>query len=144
MVSCKAGGLQRRGTLKSCIAQSFHHIIGTTLFYIRQEFLPAYFFLEEVVLTFYISINWEECSRQANSLACKLTKAPQLPKTSTHKFTNSPTPKPINSKIPNSKTHQLKTHQLKNSPTQKLKSLSFILQYRSNFRSVLARILAIK
>ena len=43
-VSCKAGGLQRRGTLKSCIAQSFHHIIGTTLFYIRQEFLPAYFF----------------------------------------------------------------------------------------------------
>ena len=56
-VSCKAGGLQRRGTLKSCIAQSFHHIIGTTLFYIRQEFLPAYFFLEEVVLTFYISIN---------------------------------------------------------------------------------------
>ena len=51
---------------------------------------------------------------QINSLTLNLTKAQQLPKTS--------------------------THQLKNSSSQKLKLLSFILQYRSNFRSVLAKI----
>ena len=55
---------------------------------------------------------------QINSLTLNLTKAQQLPKTSTHK--------------------------LKNSSSQKLKLLSFILQYRSNFRSVLAKILVKK
>ena len=55
---------------------------------------------------------------QINSLTLNSTKAQQLPKTS--------------------------THQLKNSSSQKLKLLSFILQYRSNFRSVLAKILVKK
>jgi len=44
----------------------------------------------------------------------KITKAQQIPKTS--------------------------THQLRSSSTQKLKMLSFVLQCRSNFRSVLAKI----
>ena len=55
---------------------------------------------------------------QINSLTLNLTKAQQLPKTSTHK--------------------------LKNSPSQKLKLLSFILQRSSNFRFVLAKILVKK
>ena len=46
--------------------------------------------------------------------------------------------------IPKCNNVQIENHQLKNSPTQKLKSLSFILQYCSNFRSVLARIQAKK
>ena len=53
--------------------------------------------------------------------AYKLTKDQQFPNTSTYKLENP------------------QTHQLKN-----LKSLSFILQYRSNFRSVLAKILVKK
>ena len=52
---------------------------------------------------------------QINSLTLNLTKAQQLPKTSTHK--------------------------LKNSSSQKLKLLSFILRHHSIFRSVLAKIL---
>ena len=55
---------------------------------------------------------------QINSLTLNLTKAQQLPKTS--------------------------THQLKNSSPRKLKLLSFILQYCSNFRSVLAKTLVKK
>ena len=55
---------------------------------------------------------------QINSLTLNLTKAQQLPKTS--------------------------THQLKNSSSQKLKLLSFILQYRSIFRSILAKMLVKK
>ena len=55
---------------------------------------------------------------QINSLTLNLTKAQQLPKTS--------------------------THQLKNSSPRKLKLLSFILQYCSNFRSVLAKVLVKK
>ena len=51
-------------------------------------------------------------------MAYKLTKAQRLPKTS--------------------------THQLKNSPSRKLKFLSFILQCSSSFRSVLAKILVKK
>ena len=37
------------------------------------------------------------------------------------------------------KTNNSRTHQLINLLTQKLKSLSFILQYRSNFLSVLEK-----
>ena len=83
---------------------------------------------------------------QINSPAYKLTKAKTLPKKSTHKFTNAPTPKPINPKhhqLKSSSTQELinpKAPQLKNSSTQKLKSLSFILQHCSSFRSVLAKI----
>ena len=55
---------------------------------------------------------------QINSLTLNLTKAQQLLKTSTHK--------------------------LKNSSSQKLKLLSFILRYCSNFRSVLAKVLVKK
>ena len=109
-------------------------------------------------------------ARQVNSLAYKLTKAKQIPKTSTYKLTNpqthehkkSQTQKLINSRnhnLINSKTHQFinsrtyqlisqQTQKLKNSSTQKpkktstqnLKLLSFILQLRSDFRSVLAKI----
>ena len=101
---------------------------------------------------------------QIGSLAYKLMKTQQLPNTSTHQFTNRPTYKlanskpynPINSKahnlknLPNlqtSSTHKLtylKTYRLKTSPTQKLKSLSFILQRCSNFHSVLGEILVKK
>ena len=59
---------------------------------------------------------------QVNSLAYKLAKSQQLPKTSTDQLTSS------------------QVHQQIKSPTEKLKSLSFILQQRSNFRSVLAKI----
>ena len=58
----------------------------------------------------------------------------QLTNTLTLKLTNPSTPQLIYSKA----------HQLKKSRTQKLKSLSFILQNRPNFRSVLAKILVKK
>ena len=94
--------------------------------------------LIENVLAYNIPINWEEfvipvmptqdkhsshirSAGQINSLAYKLVKTQQLPNTPTHKLTNS------------------LTHQLTNSKTQKLKFLSFILQSRSIFHSVLAK-----
>ena len=75
-------------------------------------------FLKSSSLLIFLSI--ERSAAQVSSLAYKLTKAQQLPKTSTHKYTP-----------PNSKTHQLKssstqrtinfrTFQLKNFPTQKI------------------------
>ena len=92
------------------------------------------FVANEVVLTFNVSIHKEafvlsvmptqdkhpshtRSAGQIKLLAFKLTKGPQFPNTSTYKLENP------------------QTHQLKN-----LKSLSFILQYHSNFRSVLAKI----
>ena len=63
----------------------------------------------------------------------------------THQLINSSTQK--NKKSTSTSTQKLKTsptHQLSNSPTLKLKLLYFILQYRSSFRSVLAKIQAIK
>ena len=97
-----------------------------------------------------------------NSQKPNKSRSHQLTKSQTPQLTNSPTQKLHNTKAPqhkssptqkliNTKAHQLKNpptqklpntkaHQLKSSPTQKLKSLSFILQYRSNFRSVLAKI----
>ncbi len=47
--------------------------------------------------------------RQVNSLAYKLTKAQQIPKTSTYKL--------INKQTNQLKNTNLKTHQLKNLPT---------------------------
>jgi len=96
---------------------------------------------------------------QANSLTYKLTK-----KTTTPDDINSKAPqlqKPLNQNIINLKVHQnskapqlqspltqniinSKAYQLKKSPTQKLKYLSFILHFYSNFRSVLAKIRVIK
>ena len=78
----------------------------------------------------------------------QLTKTQQLPNVSTHQLLNSPTYKPTNSKLTSSSTHKLKnsrTYKLissstQNPSTQNLKSLSFILQYSSNFRSILAKI----
>ena len=67
----------------------------------------------------------------------KLTTIQQVPNTSAHQLTNSRIHQLINSKfhrLTNSLTHQLR----------KLKLLFFILQYRSNFHFVLARILARK
>ena len=61
-------------------------------------------------------------------------KTQKLTNSKTHKFNNSPTQNLINPK----------SHQPKISSTQRLKLLPFILQYRSNFRSVLAKILVIK
>ena len=87
------------------------------------------FFLKSSSLLIFLSI--ERSAAQVSSLAYKLTKAQQLPKTSTHKFTP-PTQKIINSKayqlinfptqkIFNSKAHQLKsTPKLINSPTQNI------------------------
>jgi len=69
-------------------------------------------------------------AEQNYSLAYKLTKHQQLANTPTHNLANSLTHQLINSP----------TRQLTNSSTQKLKLLSFILQHRSNFRSVLAKI----
>ncbi len=72
----------------------------------------------------------------------KLTKAQQLPNTSTHQLTNSKSHKLINLR-----TNELikpRTYKLINSPTQKLKILFFTLQYRSNFRSILAKVLVKK
>ena len=77
-------------------------------------------------------------------------KAHQLPKTPTHKLINFPTNQLTSSsiqKFTNSSTQKLinsKTHQLKSSSTQNLKLSSFILQLHSNFRSLLAKILAKK
>ena len=106
-----------------------------------------------------------------SSKAYQLTSSPtqKLINPQTHQLKNSSTHKLINSKahqlkcpsiqkLINSSTHQLtnsKAHQLTNSPTQKLinslthklKTLNhrlFILQNRSNFRSVLAKTLAKK
>ena len=62
-----------------------------------------------------------------HEFAHKLTKAQQPP---TKQFTNTPTHTLINPP----------THQLISLSTLKLKILSFILQFRSNFRSVLAEI----
>ena len=64
-----------------------------------------------------------------------------------HQLINPQTPQiqsPLTQSSPTQKLPNSKTHQLKSSPTQKLKLLSFILQYRSNFRSVLAKILVKK
>ena len=74
----------------------------------------------------------------------------------THQLTNSPTPNSSTHQLTNSTAHQLtnskphqltnsKTHQLINSSTQrhqptKLKSVTFILQQRSNFHFVLAKL----
>ena len=80
---------------------------------------------------------------QINSQSYKLTKKQQIPNESTHQLIGSPTYKLKNSQVQqltNSKSHQPKSHQPKISSTQKLKLLPFILQYRSNFRSVLAKI----
>ena len=95
-----------------------------------------------------------------------MTSTPQFTNSSTHKiistqthqFKNSSAHKLISSKthlLTNSLTHKLinsQTHQLTNSSvqklinslTQKLNLLSFVLQCRSNFRSVLAKIQAEK
>ena len=87
-----------------------------------------------------------------------MTSPPQLTNSSTQKLINSQNHQHTNSsahELISTKTHQFKnslthglisskTHQFKNSLTQKLKLLSFILQYRSNFRSVLAKIQAEK
>ena len=72
----------------------------------------------------------------------KLTKAQQLPNTSTHQLTNSKSHKLINS-ITNELINSI-TNELINSPVQKLKMLFFTLQTNSNFRSVLAKTLAKK
>ena len=78
----------------------------------------------------------------------------KLKKSSTHKLTTQTTPEYINlqthqltnSKKPpthqlvSSQTHKFQTHQLTNSSTQKVKIIIFILQYHSNFHSVLAKI----
>ena len=70
----------------------------------------------------------------------------QLINPSTHKLINPSTHKLINQKnhkLTNPSTHKLinsKTHQLINSSTQKLKLLFFILQQRSIFRALLAKI----
>ena len=95
-----------------------------------------------------------------NSLTHKLKNLPtqKLINSPTQKLTSSPTHKLINSKthqlksslthkLKNSQAHQLtslQTHQLTNSSTQNLKPLSLILQCRSKFRSVLAKIQAKK
>ena len=74
----------------------------------------------------------ERSAAQVNSLAYKLTTA------HTHQFINS-----LTQKLTNSLTQKLtnsKTQKFTNSKTPKLKPLSFILQHRSNFRSVLAKI----
>ena len=68
----------------------------------------------------------ERSAGQVNSQAYKLAKTQQLTKTSTNQRTTS------------------QAHQHIKSPTQKLKSLSLILQQRSNFRYVLAKIYGIK
>ena len=87
---------------------------------------------------------------QINSLPYRLTKPHnsrihQLINSPTHqlKAQNTETYKLKNSQVQqltNSKSHQPKSHQPKISSTQKLKLLPFILQCRSNFRSVLAKI----
>ena len=67
---------------------------------------------------------------------------PRTQKTSTHKLKN------INPRTQKTSTHKLKTHQPQksqahqptNSKTQKLKLLFFILQQRSIFRTILAKI----
>jgi len=72
----------------------------------------------------------------------KSSTTPEDTNSQTHQLTNEPT-----HKIKTSPTQMLinsLTHKLRNSPTQNLKSLSFILQLHSNFRSVLAKILAKK
>ena len=65
------------------------------------------------------------------------------------RYINSSTYNPINSQtqketpthqLVSSQTHKLQTHQLTNPSTQKVKILTFILQHRFNFHSVLAKI----
>ena len=68
--------------------------------------------LNEVVLTFNISISRDECS--TSQLTGLLTHY----KATTHKDSNSPNHKLTNSSNQNSKAHQLKPHQLKSSSTQ--------------------------
>lgn len=65
------------------------------------------------------------------------------------RYINSSTYNPINSQtqketpthqLVSSQTHKLKTHHLTNPSTQKVKIITFILQHRFNFHSVLAKI----
>ena len=62
----------------------------------------------------------------------------QLINLQTHQLTNSK--KPPTHQLVSSQTHKFQTHQLTNSSTQKVKIIIFLLQYHSNFHSVLAKI----
>ena len=70
-------------------------------------------------------------------MAYKLTKTKQSPETPIHKLKRRQTKK---SSTQNGSAQNELTEKLKDSPTQKLNSLSFILQHHSKFRSILAKI----
>ncbi len=63
------------------------------------------------------------------------TSTHQLTTPSTHRLKKTPTHQRVSSQ-----THKFQTHQLTNSSIQKVKIIIFILQYHSNFHSVLAKI----
>ena len=79
------------------------------------------FFLKSSLLLIFLSI--ERSAAQVSSLAYKLTKAQQLPKASTRKFSpqNSQTPQLKSSST--QRTINFKTYQLTNSPAQQLPQL---------------------